>query len=62
MDSTAVTVNDSTSSDDSSDSSLMIMDGSVNQDRELDKYYDPDTFEWYVCIYPEIILFPLFGL
>lgn len=47
MDSTTVTVNDSSSSDDSSDSSLMMVDGSENEDRELDKYYDPETFEWF---------------
>lgn len=50
MDSTTVTVNDSSSSDDSSDSSLMMVDGSENEDRELDKYYDPETFEWFALL------------
>lgn len=43
MDSTAATFNDSS---DSSDSSIMEVDASESQDRELEKYYDPDSFEW----------------
>lgn len=46
MDSTAATINDSNDSDDSSDSSCMEIDGTEFQDKELEKYYDPDTFEW----------------
>lgn len=47
MASTAATFNDSSDSDDSSDSSsCMIIDAADGPDKELEKYYDPDTFEW----------------
>lgn len=46
MDSTAATYNDSIDSEDSSDSSCMLVDNEFTQDKELEKYYDPDTFEW----------------
>ena len=46
MESTAATINDSSGSDDSSDSSVMEVDMSEHQDRELEKFYDPDTFDW----------------
>lgn len=46
MDSTAATINDSNDSSDSSDLSVMEVDASDNQDHELEKYYDPDSFEW----------------
>lgn len=42
MDSTAATLNDSSS--DSTDSSVMLIEN-IQEDPELDKFYDPESFE-----------------